>query len=261
MDDRYIELNRKLWDERVGHHMSSSFYKMDEFLKGHTSLNDIELDLLGDINGKTVLHLQCHFGQDTLSLARMGAKVTGVDLSPKGIEKARELNEQLGLDAKFICCNLYDLPQHLDDQFDVVFTSYGTVGWLPDMQRWAQVVSKYLKTGGLFIMAEFHPVVWMYNDAFTEIKYPYFNKEQIEETEEGTYTDRNAAIKLKSIGWNHDLAEVLQSLLNEGLQLQVFAEYDHSPYNVFTRMTEAMPGKFQLKDGKLPLVYALKMTR
>ncbi len=263
MNNNYLEINRRLWDERVGHHVSSDFYKMGDFIAGSSSLNDIELQLLGDVRNKKILHLQCHFGQDTLSLSRMGAKVTGVDFSERAIAKAKELNEQLGLDAKFICCDIYNLPAQLDEQFDIVFTSYGTIGWLPDMKAWAGVVSKFLLEGGIFIIADFHPMVWMYNETFSEIKYSYFNTELIEETETGTYTDRNAAIELKSIGWNHNFAEIIQSLLSESLQLQVFAEYDYSPYNVFPAMTELSPGRFQLKglEGKFPLVYALKMKK
>src|SRR5436189_4993553 len=129
----YVELNRRAWNMRTTYHVQSSFYHVKEFTKGESSLNAIELALLGDIKGKSILHLQCHFGQDSLSLARMGAKVTGVDLSDKSIEKAKELNKQLDLDADFICCNIYDLPNHLTKEFDIVFTSYGTIGWLPDL--------------------------------------------------------------------------------------------------------------------------------
>ena len=263
MNENYIELNRKLWNERVGHHVSSDFYKMDDFVKGNSSLNDIELSLLGDVSGKKILHLQCHFGQDSLSLARMGARVTGVDFSEKAIDKAKELNDQLALNAKFLCCDIYELPVLLDEQFDIVFTSYGTIGWLPDMQRWALVVSTFLANGGTFIIADFHPFVWMYDEKFSEIKYSYFNKGEIEEMENGTYTDRNAPIQLRSIGWNHNFAEVLQSLVNQGLQLEVFTELDYSPYNVFQDMVEITPARFQVKgmEGKLPLVYALKMKK
>lgn len=261
MSDNYIEVNRSLWDERVGHHISSDFYNMAAFMDGQNSLNDIELSLLGDVSGKSILHLQCHFGQDTLSLARMGAKVIGVDFSPKAIEKARELNDTLGLDAAFICCDIYELPSYLYGTFDIVFTSYGTIGWLPDMSKWAAVVSKYMGQGSTFIMAEFHPVVWMYSNDLSHIQYPYFNRDAIEEMEPGTYTDQSAPIEMRSIGWNHNLAEVIQALTNAGLQLKVFSEYDYSPYNVFKGMTETAPGKYSLMDSKLPLVYSLKMEK
>jgi len=179
----YLKLNKASWNTRTEVHFDSEFYDNESFLKGKSSLNDIELDLLGDVAGKSVLHLQCHFGQDTISLARMGAKATGVDLSDLSIKRANELNEKAGTDARFICTDLYSLPIHLDETFDIVFTSYGTIGWLPDMDKWAAIVSKYLKPGGLFVIAEFHPVVWMFDDDFKFIKYNYFNDGVIEETE------------------------------------------------------------------------------
>jgi ubiquinone/menaquinone biosynthesis C-methylase UbiE len=259
----YIEINRALWDEKTKHHTGSAFYNMERFLAGNTSLNDIELELLGDVAGKTILHLQCHFGQDSLSLARMRAKVTGVDFSGEAINKAREINEQLGLDAEFICTDIYRLPELLDRDFDIVFTSYGTIGWLPDMKRWAEVVSGFIKPDGRFVFVEFHPVVWMFNNDFTSIAYSYFNKEAIVETLSGTYADRDAPIQLKEIGWNHDLSEVMQNLIDAGLQIRSFKELDSSPYNCFHNMVMVSPGKFQLKglEGKIPLVYAIQATK
>ena len=263
MDDEinYIEINRELWNEKTKHHVTSAFYNMDNgsFLQGKSSLNNIELRLLGDAAGKEVLHLQCHFGQDTISLARLGAKATGVDFSEEAIRNARKLNEQLNLDAEFICCDIYSLPENLNKQFDIVFTSYGTIGWLPDMKRWALIVSRYLKPGGKFVFVEFHPVVWIFNSDFTMVEYSYFNKKAIIETITGTYADRNAPIEKQEIGWNHDLSEVLQNLIEAGLSIKSFNEFDFSPYNCFRDMVETEAGKFQIKglEGKLPLVYGL----
>ncbi len=134
MED-YIKINKQTWNNKTEVHVASDFYDNDNFLKGKSTLNSIELNLLGDLKDKKILHLQCHFGQDSLSLSRMGAKVTGVDLSNKAIEKAEELNQLLNLNAKFICCNIYDLPNYLNEKFDIVFTSYGTIGWLPDLSK------------------------------------------------------------------------------------------------------------------------------
>ncbi len=259
----YLEINKALWDAKTKVHTTSDFYGMQGFLDGNTTLNDIELGLLGDVRGKKILHLQCHFGQDSLSLARMGAKVTGVDFSGEAIKKARELNEQLGLDAEFICTDIYTLPDTLDKQYDIVFTSYGTIGWLPDLQKWAAVVARYVKPGGFFLIADFHPVVWMFSNDFSHVAYSYFNKEAIVETLEGTYADRNADIKKMEIGWNHDLSEILQNLINASLTITAFREYETSPYNCFQNMVEVSPGKFQIKgmEGKLPMVYAIKATK
>jgi 2-polyprenyl-3-methyl-5-hydroxy-6-metoxy-1,4-benzoquinol methylase len=161
-EKNYLEVNRNSWNNRVEAHLKSEFYDMEGFMKGNSSLNEIELKLLGDVKGKSILHLQCHFGQDSISLSRMGARVTGIDLSDKAIQKAEEIAKATQTDAKFICCDLYNLPKHLDEKFDIVFTSYGTIGWLPDMDKWAKIVSQYLKPGGQFVFVEFHPVAPIY---------------------------------------------------------------------------------------------------
>lgn len=177
--NNYIEINRDSWNAKVEHHLKSDFYFVDEFVNGRTSLNSIELDLLGDISGKEILHLQCHFGQDSIALARLGAKVTAMDLSDKAIEAARELNRECGTDVEFIISDIYDLPDVLDKKFDLVFTTYGVIGWLPDLSKWAKVISHFLKPRGEFIFVEFHPVIWMFDDDFTHIKYNYFNEKPL----------------------------------------------------------------------------------
>ncbi|SDV99682.1 class I SAM-dependent methyltransferase [Aequorivita viscosa] len=259
----YIETNRNSWNSRTEHHYNSDFYDVDSFIKGNTSLNEIELSLLGDISNKTVLHLQCHFGQDTLSLARLGAKVTGVDLSDKAILKANELAKKTELEATFICSDIYELHKHLSEKFDIVFTSYGTIGWLPDLDKWAKIVSTFLKPNGKFVFVEFHPVVWMFDDDFKEIKYSYFNKEAIQETEEGTYAEKNADISTEFISWNHSMSEVITNLIKNGLAINALQEFDYSPYNCFNNTVEFEKKKFRIKglDDKIPMVYAIVATK
>jgi len=257
--DNYLDKNRDAWNQRTSVHISSAFYDMPAFMAGKSSLKQPELELLGDIAGKSVLHLQCHFGQDTLSLARMGAKATGIDLSDVAIAEARKLNTDLGLDAAFLCCDLYSLPDLLDEQFDIVFTSYGAIGWLPDLDRWAAVVSRFLKKGGRFIMVEFHPVIWMFDNDFTHIRYSYFNTAAIEEHLENTYADRTAALKGEEVSWNHSLDEVLGSLLRTGLQVTGFREYDHSVYNCFPGMEAVAEDVFRIKSlgAQIPYMYSV----
>jgi SAM-dependent methyltransferase len=259
----YQEINRNSWNNKVDTHLASAFYDVAGFLQGKSSLNDIELRLLGDLADKEVLHLQCHFGQDSLSMSRMGARVTGVDLSDKAIEAARELSLKTGAPADFICCDLYDLPQHLDHSFDLVFSSYGTIGWLPDLDKWAAVIARFLKPGGAFVFAEFHPVVWMFDDQFSKVGYNYFNDGPIVETYTGSYAEREAPITQEYVMWNHGIAEVLSSLLRHGLQLEVFEEYDYSPYNCFQGTQELAPNRFIIKHlgQKIPMVYALKCLK
>lgn len=259
----YIKLNKQTWNDKVDVHIASDFYENDHFLNGKSTLNDIELALLGNVSGKKILHLQCHFGQDTISLARLGAKATGVDLSDKAIEKAQQFNTQLGLDATFICCDVYDTPSYLDEKFDIVFTSYGTIGWLPDIDKWAKVVSHFLKPNGKFIMADFHPVVWMYDDNFKEVFYNYFNTEPIYENETGTYADKDAPIVNKTISWNHPISEILNALISNNLEVNQFNEYDYSPYNCFNETEEFETGKFRIKhfENKIPMVYSILATK
>ncbi len=260
--NNYIAVNKALWNERTHHHVDSEFYDMPGFMAGKTSLKDIELGLLGDVAGKSVLHLQCHFGQDTLSLARMGANVTGVDFSEAAIDKACDTAAALGLDARFICSDVYKVHEQLDEQFDIVFTSYGVLGWLPSMKNWAAVVSRFLKPGGKLVLVEFHPAVWMFDNDFTYVQYSYFNKETIEETQEGTYTDPGAPMQLPSVNWNHSLGDVLQALIDEGLHITAFHEYDYSPYDCFSNCVK-VEDRYYLKgmEGKLPMVYAVVVNK
>ena len=259
----YIALNKNAWNNKTEVHIASDFYDMKGFLEGKSTLNSIELELLGAISNKKILHLQCHFGQDTMTFARMGAQATGIDFSEKAIEKATEFSKQLNLDTTFICCDIYEAPKYLKDQFDIVFTSYGTIGWLPDLDKWAKVVSQFLKPGGQFIMADFHPVVWMYDNDFKEVFYSYFNIEPIVEDETGTYADRYSEIEAKTITWNHPISETLNALITNGIELNSFNEYDYSPYNCFNNTEEFEPNKFRIKtfENKIPMVYSIKGTK
>jgi SAM-dependent methyltransferase len=258
----YFDSNKSIWNQRTTVHKDSSFYNVEAFKKGESVLNSIELEEVGDVKGKSMLHLQCHFGMDSLDWARRGAKVTGVDLSDNAINEAIKLNDELGLDARFICCNVYDLQDHLKEKFDIVFTSYGVIGWLPDLETWATLIASYLKPGGIFYMAEFHPVVWMFDDDFTHIKYSYENREVIVVENEGTYTDRAADIKGKEYSWNHSLSEVINALVKAGLTISFLNEYMYSPYPCFRNVVEFEKGKWHIRglEAKIPMVYSIKAT-
>ncbi|RMZ58357.1 class I SAM-dependent methyltransferase [Chryseobacterium nematophagum] len=257
--ENYLEINKNSWNAKVEPHLKSDFYFVDEFLKGRSSLNSIELELLGNVQNKTILHLQCHFGQDSISLSRLGAKVTGIDLSDKAINAANDLSKKCGTDTTFICSDVYQLPDLLNEKFDIVFTSYGTIGWLPDLNKWANVISHFLKPNGQFIMAEFHPVIWMFDDDFTKISYNYFNEKPIVETYTGTYADQKAPITQEYVMWNHSLSEVFQSLNSNHIQIQHFEEYDWSPYPCFKHVEEFEEGKWRISQfgNKVPLVFSL----
>lgn len=257
--ENYIDKNRNSWNKRAELHLNSAFYDVENFLKGKSSLNSIELELLDDIRGKSILHLQCHFGQDSISLSRMEAKVTGVDLSDKAIEIAQELTQNDNSTAKFICCDIYDLPNHLDEKFDIVFTSYGTIGWLPDLDKWAKIVSHFLKPNGQFVFVEFHPFVWMFDDDFNTVAYNYFKDQPIVEVKDSSYTDGKFTKKIEDVSWNHSLSEVVNSLIKNGLSINSLEEFDYSPYDIFVDSVEEESGKFRIKKfgNKIPLVYSL----
>jgi 2-polyprenyl-3-methyl-5-hydroxy-6-metoxy-1,4-benzoquinol methylase len=259
----YFSANKELWNQRTLVHRDSDFYNLAGFRAGETVLTPIELNEMSDVKGKTLLHLQCHFGMDSLDWERRGAIVTGIDLSDIAIEEANKLKNELGLKANFVCCNVLDTSQYVPGQFDIVFTSFGTIGWLPDLKPWATMIAEKLKSGGLFYIAEFHPVVWMFDDDFTHIKYSYENKGVIVTENQGTYTDRNAAIKVKEYSWNHSISEVLNALIEAGLKIESLHEHMYSPYPCFRNVTEFEKGKWHIKglEGKIPMVYSLKAIK
>ncbi|NNK90392.1 MAG: methyltransferase domain-containing protein [Saprospiraceae bacterium] len=235
--DKYFNTNKALWDSKTPIHIDSKFYDMDAFMKGANSLRRIELAEIPDVQGKKILHAQCHFGQDTLSLERMGAKCTGIDLSGEAIRSARKFRDELGLNSRFIECNIYDLEAHVDDVFDMVFTSYGVIAWLPDLDKWAEILCNRLKEGGIFYMAEFHPVLYMFDWEKKRLEYEYFNNGEAKmEINSGTYVDSDADIELKEYFWQHSLSEVISALLKAGMTIRQFNEYDYSPYNCFENM-------------------------
>ena len=250
----YLELNKKAWDKRTKIHVDSKFYDVESFLNGQSSLNIIELEQLGNVEGKTLLHLQCHFGQDTLSWAREGAKVTGVDLSTEAIEQANKLKSMLGLEATFIADDIYQFGDNNTNKFDVVYTSYGVLCWLPDLEHWAKIIADSLVTGGEFHLVEFHT----FNDLLSG--YSYFPQSKPDIEDEGTYTENCDGTKSKMLTWPHSLSEVINALISAGLKIEYFKEYPFSPYNCFEGLEHIEEHGYQLlcKGQQVPLVYSIK---
>lgn len=246
-------MNRIAWDSRVAAHFDSRFYDVKGFLSGETSLREIELAELGDVRGKSLLHLQCHFGLDTLSWERKGTKCTGVDISPVAIQKAQELAQELNLKSEFLCADVYSFQSSDTTPYDIVFTSYGAICWLPDLNRWAEVVASNLAVGGRFYIAEFHPV----NDILAG--YSYFAQAQPDVNEEGTYTENGADTIAKLATWAHPMSSVINALVNAGIQIERVNEFPFSPYNCFEGMVEREPGRFYLshKGHDVPVVYSI----
>jgi SAM-dependent methyltransferase len=260
---QYFEANKNAWNKKALVHKNSSFYDVASFKAGKSSLNKIELEELGDVKNKTLLHLQCHFGMDTLSWARQGAIVTGIDLSDESVKIASELSTELNIPAQFICCNVYDALQYINKEYDIVFTSYGVIGWLPDLDKWAAVIVESLRPGGSFYMVEFHPIVWMMDDDFQYIKYHYHNEAVIEDEQTGSYANRYADIHYKEYGWNHSLSEVLNSLIKHGLTIQHFNEFNYSCYNCFNNVVQGEDGYWRVKglENKIPMMYSVKAIK
>lgn len=250
--------NRELWDKLAKVHVSSAFYDTPGFLEGRIALSEIELETLGEVRGKSILHLQCHFGQGPLSLARLGASVTGVDFSEVAIESARTLNDRLGLDARFVQCDVNRLDECLEGEFDIVFASFGVIGWHPDLTKWARIVSHFLKADGRFCFAEFHPALWMLSDDHSKVLHSYFRSGAIVEEKVSSYADASAGELGTSYCWNHSLGEVFQALESHGLGIKGFKEYDFSPFRFFQDATEKN-GRYYVKgyEHLLPLAYSL----
>jgi SAM-dependent methyltransferase len=228
-----------------------------------SSLNDYEKHALPDVEGKSLLHLQCHFGQDTLSWSRLGAKCMGVDLSDEGINLAETLCKELHLDAKFVCCNVLDTSDYIKETFDIVYTSYGVIGWLPDLKPWGKMIAERLKNGGMFYMVEFHPIVWMFDylEGKPIMKYGYMQEDVIYEEFEGTYANSDSKMLSQEYGWNHGLSEVINALIDAGLRIEYLNEYDESPYNVLPDLEKTKSGNYVTKDKLYPLIFELKATK
>ena len=262
--NKYYETNKATWNDKVETHKNSDFYRLEDFKNGWNSLKSIELERLGDVSGKSLLHLQCHFGQDTLSWERLGATVTGVDFSGEAIKLARELTTELDMNARFIESNVLELDKNLEEQFDIVFTSYGTICWLGDLEKWANLINRFLKPGGTFFIAEFHPILNMYEWDTAEIEFPYFyNAEPSYEEVEGTYANQGADIRGKEYFWFHPISKVTNLLLQQGLTLELFEEFPYSPYNCFPNIDKKGEDYYVYNKTKFPLphAYCLKFRK
>ncbi|MCE7742834.1 MAG: methyltransferase domain-containing protein [Candidatus Heimdallarchaeota archaeon] len=267
--DEFMKKNLDRWNETSAIHAKSDEYDLESFMKGRNSLHEIELNELTDVKGKTLLHLQCQFGMDTLSWARMGAsRVVGIDFSNVAIDLANSINEELKLPAEFICSNIYDLPDVLEEEFDIVFTSYGVLVWLPDLDKWAKIVARYVKKGGTFFIAEFHPFMWIFDDENKSelvYRYPYFQgKEPLHFTSEYTYTDQDETIKnVETYEWQHTFGDIITALINEGLTIKSVKEYPYTLFPQFPFVEEVEKGIWKFRDDKynVPMIYSIKATK
>ena len=272
--EEYLAVNRTNWDERAPAHAASPGYAVDQFIDDPTFLSDVvrfDLPRLGDVAGLRGVHLQCHIGTDTVSLSRLGARMTGLDLSPAALVEARRLADLAHADVDFVETDTYSAVEVLGrEQFDLVFTGIGAICWLPDISRWAQVVADLLRPGGRLFIREGHPVLWSVDDTRPDdllaLKFPYFEHAQaLVFDEPGTYVDTDVAFEHNvSHSWNHGLGEIITALLTSGLRLTMFEEHDSVPW-------EAIPGQMEKLDGgeyriadqpeRLPHSYTLQAVK
>jgi len=264
----YMNANRALWDELTPIHARSAFYDVEGFKRGRISLMNIEREEVGDVAGKSLLHLQCHFGMDTLSWARLGASVTGVDFSEKAIALARSLSQELDIPARFLQANIYDLPEMLSEQFDLVYTSYGVLGWLPDIQGWGQVVAHFLKPGATFYIVEGHPFLMIFDDAPGVTSYrmglPYFQgPEPLRFEGNGDYADPKAQVTHPSYQWIHPLGEITSALTEAGLRIEFLHEFPVCAWQALPFLEESDDGWWRVKDGmiSIPMTFSIKATK
>jgi SAM-dependent methyltransferase len=268
--DEFLAANRRHWNEVVPIHLASDFYDVAGFKAGATSLTPIERRELGDVRGKTLLHLQCHFGKDTIAWARDGgALVTGIDFSEPAVAAAQTLAAEMGIAARFVCAELSTLPGVLEEQFDVVFTSYGVLGWLPDLGRWAEVVAHFVRPGGVFYMVEFHPFAWVFDDApgtrELRVRYPYFpGSEPLRDETPGTYADVGAHVEHRlRYNFPYTLGDTVTALIAAGLRIEFLHEFPWSPHRCWPFTETHADGMARLleHEGSVPLLFSIRATR
>ncbi|MET7757122.1 class I SAM-dependent methyltransferase [Streptomyces sp. NPDC005389] len=264
------EANRARWDERVPIHAASDFYALDAFRAGKDALRDFELAEVGDVTGRSLLHLQCHIGLDTLSWARHGAShVVGLDFSEPAVETARSLAADLGLTqdrAAFVAADVYDAAEAVPDSaYDIVYTGCGALNWLPDIERWAETAASLVAPGGFLYVAEFHPLTDSLDDETgSRIVNDYFVREPWVDTSPGTYAELDAAtVHNRSVEWVHPVGEVVTALARAGLRIEFLHEHDASLYPRYGALQRHEDGyyRFPADRPRIPMMYSIKATR
>lgn len=273
--DAFREANRTRWNELVPLHAASRGYDVEGFRRGERGLHPIEAAEIGDVRGLDLLHLQCHFGLDTLALARLGARVTGVDFAPAAVETARALAADLGIEARFVESDLYEAPGKVPDSFDMVFTTWGTICWLPDIHRWAEVVAHFLRPGGRLYYADGHPFAMVFDDGTDaaalpagtfRLGYPYFAHTEPQVFDNtASYVDTAAPTEAtRAYEWAHPVAEIVNALTRAGLRIEWMNEHPAIPWQLLPVLVEGDDRLYRWPDGfepKLPLSLSLSARK
>lgn len=259
----YSLINKAWWNSAAPVHARSKLYGLESFKKGKTSLQKTEIEELGNVKGKTLLHLLCHFGMDTLSWARRGAIVTGVDISDTSIKLARKLSREINVKGAFICSDVYNLPQKLDKKFDIIFASYGAILWLSNIKKFAKIVKNFLNDDGVFYVIDLHPFTNILSSEF-ELAYKYFEHGPHLDDSDGTYSDWNEAIKGETYFWDYTLGDIVNAFVKEGFKIEYMHEFPYTMYEQFPGLMEKnKKGQYVLKNKKLqiPLLFSLKVRK
>lgn len=260
--NEWLAANRENWNERTALHQE--WYRVEAFKAGASSLHQIERDEVGDVAGRSLLHLQCHFGMDTLSWARLGAEVTGVDFSPAAISAARELATELGIDATFIESEITRLPELLTDTFDIVFASYGVLTWIPDVAQWASVAAQFVRPGGFLYLLDGHPLPWLLDDdgerPLPDARY-FHDATPAYGEQHGSYVGPPRQFAHPgTYQWQHSLGEIVSAVTATGLHLEFLHEWPCAAYEAFPGMRQEADGYWHLPGDRWPLQFSLKAT-
>ena len=263
--DEYANLNKPLWNALSKSHVQSTFYNLGQFKKTGNSLPTIDQNLLGEIKGKKILHLQCHLGLESISMARMGAEVTGLDFSEEAIKSARALNKEMGTSVNFICDNVYNTLNHsVSGKYDIVYTSYGIVPWLHDLTQWASIIKTCMKESGQFILVEFHPHIFTIDD-HGKLSDHWGSKLAPDTYDmDKSYTGDKLDKNYKEFNWNHSLSQIINPLIKNGLTLTDIRDYNFSPYNCFEDMIIVGDNQFRMKifeNINIPYVFSTVFAR
>jgi SAM-dependent methyltransferase len=262
--ENWLSINLANWDERADIHAASDFYHLDNVRQGAGVLHPFEIEETGEVVGKTLVHLQCHLGTDTLSWARRGARVTGVDFSTRAITQARTLAAETGLaeQSRFVVSDVYTAPKSLDgEKFDIVYTGQGALVWLPDLTRWAQTVAELLKPGGFLYLVEFHPYADCLSEDVRHLEDDYFKLEASVYDSPWTYTDGLQLTNTTSVEWQHPISQVITCLGQAGLRTELFSEYPYLPFRFrqgLVRNQDTGQYEFPPNQPRIPLMYSLR---
>ena len=268
--DEYREANLELWNNWAKINAASDTYDLEGFRQGKISLGPLELEEVGDVAGKSLLHLQCHFGKDTMSWARLGATVTGADFSDEAIGLAQSLAAEVGIPAHFVLSDLYNLPNVLEGEFDIVYTTYGALGWLPDMDGWGRVAAHFVKPGGFLYVADFHPSLMVFDDPEDgeglRLAYAYRTPpdKPLRFESKGNYADPNADYQGIEYGWNHTMGDIVNGLINAGLQIDFLHEHHFTgDGNLFKALQPDADARYYtlknpIEREAVPLMFSIK---